>query len=365
MKHRAIISRYLLREIFITLLGVAIVLLMIFISGQLVGLYGKAASGALEVQVILRLLGFETISNLVLVLPLAFYIAILLALSRLYKDNEMVVLSACGISPWRIVRTVLILGVLFAILVGWLSLYLAPWSEQQSEVLTKQSEQRGELESLSAGRFKELKKGEGVLYVQEYDQTELRMNNVFVQYKLQEQNSIVSAESGQRRLDDKTGDRFLELYNGFRFDGPGKDGQTAMIEFERHGVRLDEQAAIIPTHFRQKAVPTAELLERGKPLDHGELQWRISAALLCIVLAVLAVPLSRTSPRQGRYSRLALALLIYIIYTNMLNVSRAWLNKGEIHLWVGMWWVHVLGIAIALLLFVQWKPLLRRWGWRH
>lgn len=365
MKHRAIINRYLVREIFTTLLGVAIVLLLIFISGQLVGLYGKAASGALDVQVIMRLLGYETIANLVLVLPLAFYIAILLALSRLYKDNEMVVLSACGISPWRIVRTVLMLGVVFAILVGWLSLYLAPWSEQQSEVLTKQSEQRGELESLSAGRFKELKKGEGVLYVQAYNQSELRMNNVFVQYNFRDQNAIISAESGQRTIDKKTGDRFLELHNGFRFDGPARGGRTAMIQFERHGVRIDERVVPVSRQFRQKATPTAVLIERGLALDHGELQWRVSAALLCIVLAVLAVPLSRTSPRQGRYSKLALALLIYIIYTNLLSVSRAWLNRNEISVWLGMWWVHLLGIAIALLLFVQWKPLLRRWGWRH
>jgi len=363
MKHRAIISRYLIREIFTTFLGVAIVLLLIFISGQLVGLYGQAASGALEVQVILRMLGFETISNLVLVLPLAFYIAILLALSRLYKDNEMVVLSACGVSPWRIVRTVLMLATLFAILVGWLSLYLAPWAEQRSEVLTKQSEQRGELESLSAGRFKELKKGEGVVYVQAYDQSELRMHNVFVQYKFRDQNAVISAESGQRRIDEKTGDRFLELHNGFRFDGPAKGGRSALIEFDRHGVRVDEQAVPVSTQFRQKAIATAALLQRGLGIDHGELQWRISAALLCMVLAVLAVPLSRTSPRQGRYSKLALALLIYIIYTNLLSVSRAWLNKNEISFWPGMWWVHLLGVAIALLLFVQWKPLLRRWGW--
>lgn len=362
MPRKHLINRYLYREVLTTFLAVSVVLLLIFISGQLVSLFGKAASGSLQVGAILKTLGLKSISNLVFVLPLSFYISILLAFSRLYKDNEMFILAACGIGPWRILSTVLLLAVGFAIVAGWLSLQLAPWAESQSEVLVKQHQQRADIESLAAGRFKELTKGEGVVYVQEFDQDELKMKKVFMQHRVNGKNSIVSADSGYRDTDQKTGDRFLVLENGFRYEGPTEHGQTAIIKFVRHGIRLVEQP-LQQIQFRQRAVPTTELLQRGTGPDHAEFQWRVSAVILSLVLAILAVPLSKTSPRQGRYAKLALALLIYIIYTNLLNVSRAWLNKGEVSVWVGLWWVHILVAILALALFIQWKPLVRKF-WR-
>ena len=361
MIYRSIISRYLVKEVVFTLLGVVAVLFMIFLSGQLVTLYSMAASGNLEVKDILTTLGLQSIANLVFVLPLSFYIAVLLAFSRLYRDNEMVVLQACGISQWRVLRAVMGLAAVFAILMAFLSLYLVPWSESQTEIIYKQSKQRSTLESLSAGRFKELTKGEGVVYVQEYDPNDLHMKKIFMQHRVRHKgsldNSIISATSGYRMFDKKTGDQFLVLENGFRYEQLGNTKQTAVIQFEKHGVRVDEDINKPKVELQQHSMPTLALLKRGRGADHAEFQWRVSTALLIIVLAMLGIPLSRTSPRQGRYSKLALALLIYIIYTNLLNVSRAWLNHGTVSVWVGMWWVHLLGVLLALTMFVHWKPL--------
>ena len=163
----------------------------------------------------------------------------------------------------------------------------------------------------------------------------------------------------------ETGDRFLVLENGFRYDGPTKNGQTAIVKFELHGVRVVDRP-LGKIEFRQIAVPSMLLYERGRGVDHAELQWRISAVILCFILAMLAIPLSKTSPRQGRYSKLALALLIYIIYTNLLNVSRAWLNKDAVSPMIGMWWVHILLLLFAITLYVRWKPLLGKlWFGKH
>ncbi len=362
MPRKYLINRYLYKEVLTTFVAVTLVLLLIFISGQLVSLFGKAASGTLQVGAILKTLGLKSISNMVFVLPLSFYISILLAFSRLYKDNEMIILSACGISPWRMLSMVVLLAIAFAIGAGWLSLHLAPWAESQSEVLVKQHQQRGDIESLASGRFKELTKGEGVVYVQEFDQDALQMKKIFMQHRVENKDSIISAESGYREVEPKTGDKFLILENGFRYEGQTEHGQTAIIHFARHGVRLEEEP-LEKFQFRTKAIPTSELLQRGQGVDHAEFQWRVSSALICIVLAILAVPLSKTSPRQGRYAKLALALLIYIIYTNLLNVSRAWLNKGDVSIWVGMWWVHILMLLLALILVVRWKPVFRRLWW--
>lgn len=364
MSNQSIINRYLIKEIILTFIGVSLVLLLIFVSGQLVSLYGKAVSGSIQASSVFKTLGLMSIGNMVFILPLSFYIAILLAFSRLYKDNEMVVLAACGIGPWSILRAVLGLAGLFAIIAGGFSLYLAPWAESQSERIIKQHQQSADVEVLSAGRFRELTKGEGVVYVQEFDEDNLTMNRIFMQYRFEDKNSIISSASGERKTDEKTGDKFLILNNGQRQDGPMENGQTVIIKFAEHGVRLIEKPAR-EIQYRKRAVSTLELWQRGNNDDIAELQWRISSILFCLILAIMAVPLSKTSPRQGRYSKLALALLIFIIYSNLLNVSRAWLNKDVIPAWIGLWWVHLIALVLALLMFVQWRPVLRRFWLGH
>lgn len=364
MMYRSIVSRYLIKEVIVTLLGVTSVLFMIFMSGQLVKEYSMVASGNLEVRDIFTVLGLQSIANLVFVLPLSFYIAILLAFNRLYRDNEMVVLQACGISQWRVVRAILGFAVIFALFVAFLSLYLVPWAESKTEIIDKQAKQRSTLESLSAGRFKSLTKGEGVVYVQDYDSHTLKMKNIFIQERVKHKDSqdeaVISAKTGYRMFDKKTGDHFMVLENGFRYEEMSKSHQTAVIQFEKHGVRINEDTNKTKVDLEEHAMPTLALLKRGTGPDHAEFQWRISTALLIIILTLLGIPLSRTAPRQGRYLKLALALLIYIIYTNLLNVSRAWLNREAVSVWVGMWWVHGLGVLLALALLINWKPLLHR-----
>lgn len=354
-----IINRYLIKEVTTTFIGVGLVLFLIFVSGQLVSLYGKAVSGGIPASVILKTLGLKSIGNLVFILPLAFYIAILLAFSRLYKDNEMVVLEACGISRWAVLRSVFSLAGVFAIAVGGMALFLAPWAESQSELIVKQHTSSDSVETLSAGRFKELSRGEGVVYVQEFDQDNLKLKNVFMQHRENNKNSIVAAESGHKEVNKETGDRFIILEKGQRHEGPMEDGSTAIIQFERHGILIEEEPLKKFT-FRKKAESSFALWERGRSDDYAELQWRVSAAILCLVLTVLAVPLSRTSARQGRYSKLAIALLIFIIYSNLLSVSRAWLSKQIINEWVGLWWVHVVAILLALSMYIHWRPLIKR-----
>jgi len=359
MSKAHIINRYLIKEVVYTFVGVTSVLLLIFVSGQLVSLYAKAASGSIQASVVFKTLGLKSIGNLVFILPLSFYIAILLAFSRLYKDNEMVILAACGIGPGRILRGVLSLALIFSLAVAALALYLAPWAESQSELIIKQHQNSNDVSLLASGRFKELAKGEGVVYVQEFDPGSLKMSRVFMQHNTKDKNSIVSAESGYHSENKENGDKYLILENGERHEGPSSNGQTAVIYFARHGIRL-EQKKNKKVQFRQKAVSSKILWERGENRDHAELQWRISAAITCLILTILAVPLSKTSPRHGRYAKLALALLIFIIYTNLLNVSRAWLNKDVISPYVGLWWVHAVALLLALALFIRWRPIFRR-----
>lgn len=353
LNNTVIIDRYLIKEVLTTLIGVGIVLLMIAISGQLASLFAKVVEGILTVDALFTMLGYKIIVTLVFILPLSLYLGILLAFSRLYKDSEMVVLVACGMSKFRILRSVLVLALFVALVQGVVALVVAPWAEVQSQKIYADVEASSDIKGIVPGRFKEILAGAGVVYVQEAPKDKTQIRNIFVQQSVGATTSVISSEFGRQYTEKETGDRFIVLHNGSRYENDHSKGNSAVIKFKEHGIRIKEHDAR-EIRYKHKSTPSIDLYKSGKLADMAELQSRISSAILCIVLALLAVPLSKTSPRQGRYSKLALALLLYITYTNLLNVARAWLTKGDITPLVGLWWVHIIMLSLALyMLFKQ------------
>ena len=347
-----LINKYLIKEIVHSFLGVASVLFLILISGQLVSLYAKAASGAMPVDTILIILGLKSLSNMSIVLPLAFYLAVLLAFSRLYRDNEMAVLSACGIGQLRLLNPVLRVTLFFALLIGSLTMYLSPWSLDKARELIQQSESKTDIQALGTGKFRETPSGEGVIYIEETREESGKLQNIFIQQSKGKSNSIISSSSGYQYTDEKTGIRFLVLENGYRYDGQPGEGEYVVTQFKKHGIRLTDQE-LLSANRRHKEISTIELWNRWQRHDVAEFQSRISTVLLSIILAILALPLSKTSARQGRYTKVGLALLIYIIYTNLLNASRVWVERGEIPFGIGLWWVHGVMFVIAVSFYIQ------------
>lgn len=358
-----IITRYLIKEILRTVGGVLLVLFLIALSAQLVGLFSKVAAGTIHINTVLKLFGLYNLTIIPFILPLGLYLAILLALGRLYQDSEMAALAASGVGPARVVRAVLLVAVLFAAIQGVFSLFLGPWADERGDQLRLQSQQLTDIQGVMPGRFQELPQGRGVIYIESISKDLSRVNNIFVQHQEDRRSSRIVAETGYIEMDNKTGDRILILENGHRYEGQPGDEDYTILDFKRHGVRIEEKQ-IEAVHWRRKAMPTRVLLE---PHDHPperlaritEFQWRVSSALSCIVLAILAVPLSQSSRRQSRYSRLAIAIVMYMLLSNMLNVGRTWLQEGQVPPWVGLWWVHLVTVIIALVL------ILRQTGFRH
>ncbi len=364
-----IITRYLLKEIFTTLLGVVLVLMLIAVSVQMVGSLGKVTAGVIQPGTLMLVLGLNMFSLTTYILPLALYLAILLSLSRLYRDSEMTAISACGIGPFYIMRTVLIIGIFFALVQSVFTVLLTPWAEGHYSRLTEKSNRSSDIEGVMPGRFNELIGAQGVIYAQEIDTETGELKNIFLQMQQKperqkggaEQFTVV-AKHAYKIQDKKTGEQFLILEQGSRYEGVPGDQHFAILDFEKHGIRLQKKQAVIRDR-RYRAIPSRELFGSDR-LDYRiELRWRISSALLCIGLAMLAVPLSHTSQRQGRYGKLAIAMLLYILFTNFLNIVRGWIQSGKIPLELGFWWVHGLLIILALgLLLTQsgMRPLFMR-----
>ncbi len=337
-----IIDRYIFREITGVWLAITLVLLLIFAGNQLVMLFNAVVAGDLIGKQVLVMLGLTLVNNLALLLPFAFFIAILVALGRMHKDSEMVALAACGVGIGRLLKTITAFAVVLAIITGSLSLLLSPLAEYKMQRLMDEAKSVTEIGGIPVGTFRSFSTdaGEGVFYVEKVDPERGRLKEVFVQMpgELPLQQNVIAAEGGYQHTDDKTGQRYLILVNGTRYEGIPGEANFRIIQFEQHAVRIDARRNYRDPRLR--AIPTTKLLGAESLREVAELQWRLAIPFSVIPLALLAVPLSRTSPRQGRYSRLFSAVLIYIIYANMLGVARTWLEKGETPLFLGLWWVH-------------------------
>lgn len=347
-----IISRYLLREILLAVLAVSGVLYVIYVSNRLIRFFSDAESGGVPSEVIPHLLALKSLSNLTMLLPLAFFIAVLVALGRLYKDNEMLVLAACGVGADRLRRTILWLAFGFAGVVAAISLYGGPWAEEKSQQIMDRSEAGMDLHSIAAGRFRELRSGTMVFYVEKMGEDGQTLENVFVQTRRNGVLNVITAERGHQEFDGQTGDRYLVLENGYRYEGQPGDSQFKIIRFTTHGMLLEERPV---TPRMRKTVASSTPALWGKPgrYEKAELQWRFAMPLATILLAALAVPLSRTNPRQGRFAKLFVAIVIYALYMNFLAVARAWVEHGTIAPSLGLWWVHGVVLAVILTLTVR------------
>jgi lipopolysaccharide export system permease protein len=346
------LDRYLRKEVLANLFGVLTVLLLIFLGNRFVRFLGDALDGDLPQDTILTVLMLKLVSALVVIVPLALYLAVLLGFGRLYRDNEMTAMLASGVSPFRMAKGLLWLVVPIALVIGLLSLQLSPWAEEQVERIQDEVQARTELYGLSAGRFIEDKTGNGVLYVDRIDDDAATLHNVFAQWRKEGRLATVSAKRGYVEENETYDARYLVLEEGYRYEGEPGAIDFRMIQFQRHSIYL-EQRPIKASQRRDKALSTMDLLSLDSPSASAEFQRRLSMPIATVLLALLALPLSKVSPRQGRYSRLLLAILVYAVYSNMLTVAQSWLGRELIPVSIGLWWVHLMVIALIALLFAR------------
>ncbi len=348
-----IIERYLLREATNTFLGVSLLLTLIQMSAVFVRILADAAEGKYPVGIVMELFLYRGVGNLVFILPLSFFLGILLALGRLYKDSEMTALVSCGVGPKRIYRAIGGLSVIVAVLMGGLALWFAPWAEEQVHRVIDQAQASSQIEGLEAGRFNKSDSGDYLIYMEEIGNQGRTLENVFGHGSEKGRLNLLASKSGHQIVRDEAGDRYLVFVDGYRYEGRPDRDEFRIIEFREHGMLIRERQ-VVASKRRRDAMPSGELWASNHPSDLAELQWRISVPISAILLGFLAVPLAKTSPRQGRYGKLFFGIVIYIVYNNLLTVARASLSKGEYGPEVGLWWVHLLmGALVVLLIWRQ------------
>jgi len=364
-----IVFRYLSREVLWTLSAVTAVLLVIIMSGRFIKYLAQAAQGVLDPGVLFLIMGFRMPGFLQLILPLGLFLGILLAYGRLYLDSEMTVLSATGMSQQRLMLYSLSPALIVALLVAWLSMGLAPQGVAQVARILNEQDALTEFDTLVPGRFQSMKNGSRVTYTQSLSEDRAELGGIFISDKRLSRAgdkergiSVLVAERGRQEIQ-PDGSRYLILENGYRYDGNPGQADYRSIQYDTYGVLLPKPSVNADISERE-AIPTSQLIGSDNLRHQSELQWRLSLPLLVFIVALMAVPLSRVNPRQGRFLKLLPAILLYMAYLALLIAARGALDKGRIPPALGLWWVHGIFFAIGLLL-LYWEPLRLKWASRR
>ncbi len=340
----------LVRELVITSLAIFFVLVGIIVTTQLVRLLGQAAGGTIDLGGVALLLALALLAYLPLVLSLTLFVAVLMTLTRSYRDSEMVVWFACGMSLTEWIRPVLMLTVPIVVLIALSTLVVRPWAVANAEELRRRLENRDDVSMVTPGVFRESNRGDRVFFVEKVSGKENVVGNVFVSSVQHNRQGVMVAAQGFTETA-PNGDRFLVLRDGRRYEGEPGTAAYKIYEFERYAMRIEvSEAQRAPT---EKSVPTLALVRDPTRRNLGELSFRLGVPIGALILALLAIPLSFVNPRAGRSMNLLLALLVYMSYSNMLSIAEASIGQSRVSFATGVFGVHAVMFLLLLLLFYR------------
>ncbi|MFO1466448.1 MAG: LPS export ABC transporter permease LptF [Steroidobacteraceae bacterium] len=348
------IERYVLREVAQSWLAVTGILVAIILSNQLSRVLGQATENQYGRHVVAELIMLGSVMNLSIVVPVGLLLAIVLSLGRLYHDSEIAALQACGYGPVQMLKPLLAFAAVISLGLAWLSFVQVPLADLHAQALKASAIRNAQFGSLDAGRFRTFSKGDAVFYAESVDHRGV-LHNVFVQRDVHGTMELALAETATYTAGPTDATHLVTLFNGHRYEGVPGRADFRVIEFREHGIPV-----VAPASASRKVdpdtKPTRDLLGSRAPEDIAQLQSRISTPLMALVLTLIAVPLSRLRPRQGRYGRVGFAILVYFVYSNLLTAAKVWVEKGELSPLVGVWWVHLLALGLGLFLALRQSP---------
>ncbi len=284
-------------------------------------------------------------------LPICLLISVILAFSRLVRDNELVIFHTSGAGRSFEYSSTLTFTLVFSLLFSGLVFYLAPYAEGRISELKEQAKRDSDITGITAGRFKEFSKGDRVVYVESLSADRSAMSNVFLQVRELKKLGVLSSDIANFEWDEELGNRYIVFKDGRRYVGNPGQQDYQITEYETYAVLIEKTDPEQSNHRDPKGIGTIELMNSDTPSYQAEFQWRVSLIICCILLSMLAVLLNSLSWNDKQYTLIFIGLLIYIIYTNLLGISKTMLSRDQLSPFLGLWWVHVLMIVFLFILF--------------
>ncbi|MFN3790708.1 LPS export ABC transporter permease LptF [Massilia sp.] len=359
-----IFRRALQRELASSAGATFTVLFTILVTWTLIKVLGTAAGGKVDPSDVLALIGFAILNYLPTILTLTVFISVLAAVTRSYRDSEMVVWFASGTSLMRWIRPVLTFGLPIVAVVAALSLVAAPWAALKRAEFVERFQKREDLKRVAPGQFRESSSADRVFFVERSTTGATVVQNVFVNSQDKNGNvSVVVAKEGVIESDPKGG-QYLVLSNGRRYSGTPGQADFQSMEFDRYKMRVATRVPVLGTDTPTNALPTTALLQVENQYTRAELLARISAPIICLVLMLLAIPLGFVNPRAGSSANMILALLIFFTYLNLNKMMEKSVQRGRLEFDMAWWPLHLAAALTVAVLFAwrlnvnhRWHPL--------
>ncbi len=336
-----------------------VVLITIVMTIVLIRTLGQASRGSVNPSEVMLLMGLSVLSQLTTILSLSLFVAVVASLSRMYADSEMVIWLASGQGLTGFLRPLLRFAWPILVAIALLALWAWPWSNQQIQDLQDRYQKRNDVERVAPGQFQESAGGKRVFFIDKDSQSQAQGKNVFVYSQDRGLESVTSAASGQVLW--RGSDRFLVLSQGQQLQRL-PDGESRLTRFESYELLIDSTIDVGPSNGASKQLSTWALIKAPSPVNLGELSWRVGLGLSGLVLLVLGLAMTHVNPRVGRSMPFVLALLVFVVYYNMINVGQNWIANGKMQLLPFMLGLHG---GMALLAGVWLSLRHQQWHWRY
>ncbi len=345
----SIIERYLVVEILKNSVATTLILYVILMSNSLGRVLSDISEGDVPSEALFPVLLGQSVDVFSILLPLGFFLGVIFAFGRLYKDHELVVLHACGFGYTKLYRVVLIPLLPALLLSMFCSLWFSSEMQLRARKIINEKENVHEFTQMKVGQFNASKDNDQVFFMRSMSEDRTEIYDIVIAQQGGDSDVMETAHKGRHKLDDKTGNLFLEMGPGKRYLGNAGEADYQVVEFDRHGVLLEKKTTVL-SRLEPYEKSLSDILASDKLVDRVELWWRISTSISLVVLAFLAVPLSYIAPRQGRYGKIGFSLLAFIVYLNLLGLTKTALVNGSIGMWLNYWWVHAVFIMLTLIL---------------
>jgi|TARA_B110000967_G_scaffold209332_1_gene264987 lipopolysaccharide export system permease protein len=322
-------------------------------SNSLGRLLADVADGEIPQQALWPVLLSQSVKIFTLLLPISFFLGIVFAFGRLYKDHEISVMNACGMGYWQFYKSILLVILPVFILNAFTSVWLNSSVQRSAQSIVSNSKNIHEFNQVKAGQFNQSKSGAHVFFMESISEDKQVLHNVIISQSTEKTRALETAKSGRHKIDEITGDLFLVVGPGERTELELGKKNVKVIQFKQHGILIAKKVVSDSYRIREREKPPALLWRSTELKDKVELMWRISIPLVLIVLALLAVPLSYVAPRKGQFGKIGYALLVYIAYFNLMAFGRSQLEQGNIPLMLNFWWIHLIFIGLTIILLVK------------
>ncbi|MGI1678517.1 MAG: LPS export ABC transporter permease LptF [Cellvibrionaceae bacterium] len=373
-----IILRYITREILTTTLVISGALVLFSVGSRFSKYLDQAWNGDFSPSVLFLVLAYRIPEFLTLILPVSFFLGALMAFGRLYVDNEMVVLSSGGIGKGKILGHTLFSAVIVAIVVAALSIWIGPHYLAKTQNIFEEQSQRSELNVLAANRFQTLSDGKLMTYFQSFNESRTKINNVFIAEMStgdsalseagllnddslknisgnaaeQDQLFVITAKEGEEWVDPKTAKRYLLLHDGYQYVGKPGERNYQELKFDTYGYYLEPREVEHGRTVRLENLPLKRLLDVNHQAYKAELHWRIALPIMVLIVTFIAVPMSHTNPRQGRFVKMLPAFFLFMSYLGLLVVAKGWIEEKKLSASIGLWPIH--GVYLCMGFVLMW-----------